>query len=66
MENTNKCRGSWTLPFIILFLLSRSAWKSLVLGYVCMSDAFLADSAAVKRCSGIIHSVGQGEVRKKH
>lgn len=30
---------------------------------VCMSDAFLA---AVKRFNGIIHGVGQGEVRKKH
>lgn len=65
MENKNDCRGCWTLPFI-LFLLSRSAWKSSELGYVCMSDAFLAGSAAVKRCSGIIHTVRQGEVRKKH
>lgn len=37
-----------------------------MLGYVCMSDAFLAGSAAVKRCNGIIHGVGQGEVTKKH
>lgn len=65
MENTNNCRRCWTLAFII-FLLSRNAWKSLVLGYICMSGSCLAGSAAVKRCSGIIHSVGQGEVRKKH
>lgn len=31
-----------------------------------MSDAFLAGSAAVKRCKGIIHGAGHGEVRKKH
>lgn len=37
-----------------------------MLEYVCMSDAFFSVSAAVKRCSGIIHGAGQGEVRKKH
>lgn len=31
-----------------------------------MSDAFLAGSAAVKRCTGVIHGAGQKEVRKKH
>lgn len=37
-----------------------------MLVYVYISDALLAGSAAGKRCNGIIHSVGQGEVRKKH
>lgn len=36
-----------------------------MLGYIFMSDAFLAGSAAVKRCTGIIHGAGQREVRKK-
>lgn len=37
-----------------------------MLVYVYIYDVFLAGSAAVKRCNGVIHSVGQGEVRKKH
>lgn len=64
MGNGNNCRGCWTLPLISVELKCLEVISAGICIYIY--DVFLAGSAAVTRCNGVIHSVGQGEVRKKH